>query len=53
MGALSYKDKNNRYYAKYKRKRSIFQKGSFSVFPTYDGREKYTHMCPLILKLVL
>ena len=52
MGALSYKDKNNRYYAKYKRKRSIFEKGSFSVFPTYDGREMYTNMYTVILKLV-
>jgi hypothetical protein len=52
MGALSYKDKNNKFYTK-SVKRYIFEKGSFSLFPTYDGREMYTDMCTVILKIVL
>jgi hypothetical protein len=53
MEALSYKDKNNTYYTKSVLKRSIFEKGSFLSFPTYDGREMYTNMYTVILKLVL
>jgi hypothetical protein len=53
MGAFVYKDKNNTYYTKSGVKRSIFEKGSFSLFPTYDGREMYTNMYTVLLKLVL